>query len=136
MFKYNYYVDLTVAELLQKVGWMIYTPNQYILNSSTGNYELMDLGLEQCAIVEAAGRNVIYMPTYEQAYNFIREYDPGWFISITYDKEYNAHQFKVYYLGTNEKFQNYIYDQPVCPDMSYKRSYLYALEHILHRIIN
>ncbi len=62
---YRDYVDKDLSEKLHELGWNIYTESQYI------DKYLVSESIENCAILELAGKEIKYIPDLFQALQFI-----------------------------------------------------------------
>jgi hypothetical protein len=63
----NYICNVSVsnARMMKELGWDVYTKYQII------NGHIEQYNLEQCAIAELKGDDVLYIPTVEQAINWV-----------------------------------------------------------------
>ena len=114
------YVSFHTAKRLHELGFSLYTNYQYDENKNKTHYTL-----EQCAVYDVLGKPVLYIPTCEQAYTWIRQTYPGWEINITYT---NGWHFIV------KNIDGYIYKEPQIPDMDYNTAFDWGILHVLNRV--
>lgn len=78
---YRKYVTLDTARKLNRLGWDLYTDYQYWKG------DFVQLGIEECALAELSGDEVIYIPDITQAVMYLQEKYPDYFIQIQRSKD-------------------------------------------------
>lgn len=124
------YISLHLAQILHKMGYNKYSPEQYVTldDNKLGH---CNLTLENCAFIElTTNHKFIYVPTIYETINWINSVEPGWNVSVLWDKTLKGYHFIVQNINTG-----YEYIQPTTPDENNRiKMYEWGIEHILNRI--
>ena len=123
-------VSLHLAKLLHEKGYNKYSDEQYV-ELKTGELVHSNLSLEECAYVEmTTDKKFIYVPTLDEAYEWILSKDPNWMVSVLWNNE-----VKGYYFVVQNKETGYEYKQPPTPNENDTfKMYEWGIEHVLNRL--
>lgn len=123
-------VSLHLAKLLHEKGYDKYSNEQYIMLEG-GQLGHCKLPLESCAYVEmTTDKKFIYVPTLDEAYDWILEQDSNWNISVLWNNTVKGYYFIVQNIETG-----YEYKQPPTPkENDTFKMYEWGIEHVLNRL--
>lgn len=124
------FVSFSLAKKLNERGYNKYSPMQYVKNV-TGEYDKVSLSFEECAYIEVTSNiNIIYVPTLDEAYNWLYDKDSTWNISVLWDNKLKGYYFIVQNIETG-----YEYVQPTVPGQKNNfKLYECGIEHVLNRL--
>lgn len=124
------YVSFSLAKKLNEHGYNKYSSKQYIMND-TGEYEEQHISFEECAYIEMTqNTNIIYVPTLDEAYDFMFMKDSNWNVSVLWNNELKGFYFVVQNIDTG-----YEYVQPTVPgEKNNFKLYEYGIEHVLNKM--
>lgn len=123
-------VSLHLAKLLHEKGYDKYSDEQYV-ELKTSELGYCKLSLESCAYVEmTTDTKFIYVPTLDEAYEWILEQDPSWNVSVLWNNTVRGYYFVVQNTETG-----YEYKQPSTPkENDTFKMYEWGIEHVLNRL--
>jgi len=127
-------VSLHLAKLLHEKGYDKYSDEQYVeLKTGELGHWLghCKFPLEICAYVETTtDKKFIYVPTLDEAYEWILSKDPNWIVSVLWNNE-----VKGYYFVVQNTETGYEYRQPPTPEENDTfKMYEWGMEHVLNRL--
>ena len=123
-------VSLHLAKLLHEKGYDKYSDEQYV-ELKNGELGHCNLSLEECVYVEmTTDKKFIYVPTLDEAYEWILSKNSNWIVSVLWNNE-----VKGYYFVVQNTETGYEYKQPPTPEENDKNEmFEWGLEHVLNRL--
>jgi len=124
------FVSFSLAKKLNEHGYNKYSSLQYVKNDA-GKYDKTCISFNECAYIELTSNiNIIYVPTLDDAYNWLFYKDHAWNVSVLWDNKFKGYYFIVQNIETG-----YEYVQPAVPGQKNKfELYEYGIEHVLNRL--